>query len=115
MVTVDLTDNITKEVRLRYQPTSPLDVDFVGRRKGWKTILIVSPLPEHKNLKSMYRAVFEIAEEGGYTITIPNLPGCVTEADTFEDGLKAIFDALEGWAKVARDRGLEIPEPDAKG
>ncbi len=26
---------------------------------------------------------FEEAEEGGYTVTVPDLPGCISEGDTF--------------------------------
>ena len=29
-----------------------------------------------------YTALFETAEEGGYTVTVPALPGVVTEGDT---------------------------------
>ena len=31
-----------------------------------------------------YNAVFEPCEEGGFTVTVPKLPGLVTEGDTFE-------------------------------
>ncbi len=32
-----------------------------------------------------YTALFEPAEEGGYTVTVPALPGCITGGDTFEE------------------------------
>ena len=32
-----------------------------------------------------YTAVFEPAEEGGYVVYIPALPGCVTQGETFEE------------------------------
>ena len=34
-----------------------------------------------------YTAVFEPAEEGGYVVTVPALPGCATEGDTFEEAV----------------------------
>lgn len=47
-----------------------------------------------------YTAVFESAEEGGYTVTIPSLPGCVTEGDTFEESLANIQEAAELYIEV---------------
>ena len=41
-------------------------------------------------------AIFEPdAEAGGYTVTIPLLPGCISEGDTFEEALKNIKEATE--------------------
>lgn len=53
---------------------------------------------------------FEPAEEGGYTVTVPALPGCISEGDTFEEALANIRDALEGCLMVARKHGLPIPQ-----
>lgn len=40
-----------------------------------------------------YTAVFELNEDGGYTVTVPALPGCITEGDTFEEAAKNIKEA----------------------
>ena len=53
---------------------------------------------------------FQQAEEGGYIVSIPEMPGCVTEAETFEEGLAMIKDALEGLLQVAAKHGDPIPE-----
>lgn len=42
-----------------------------------------------------YTAVFEPAEEGGYTVTVPSLPGCISEGDTFEEARDNIREAME--------------------
>lgn len=42
-----------------------------------------------------YTAVFEPAAEGGFTVTVPTLPGCISEGDTFEEAQKNIREALE--------------------
>jgi predicted RNase H-like HicB family nuclease len=42
-----------------------------------------------------YTAVFAPAEEGGFTVTVPALPGCVSEGDTFEEAQENIREALE--------------------
>ncbi|MBM2827432.1 MAG: hypothetical protein HW403_1496 [Dehalococcoidia bacterium] len=44
---------------------------------------------------------FEVAEEGGYVVSVPIAPGCWSEGDTFEDALDMIKDALAGWLEVA--------------
>lgn len=50
------------------------------------------------------------AEEGGYVITVPSYPSCVSEGDTFEEALANIEDALAGCLAAAMDLGLAISE-----
>ena len=59
-----------------------------------------------------YDVVLIPAEEGGYTVIAPSLPGCVSEGDTEAEALDNIQDAIQGWLAVARKRGLYIPSPD---
>ena len=56
--------------------------------------------------------VFELQSEaeGGYTITIPSLPGCISYGETFEKAIEMIKDSMEGWLAVAREEGVPIPE-----
>ena len=62
-----------------------------------------------KNYK--YYAVFEPDKQaGGYTVTIPALPGCISEGDTFEEALKNIKEAAELYLEVMSDRHEEIPD-----
>lgn len=56
-----------------------------------------------------YTAIFEPAEEGGYLVSVPAVPGCVTEGDTFEEAEFMIKDALEGCLAVLKEEGQEIP------
>jgi len=53
---------------------------------------------------------FEQAEEGGFVVSIPEMPGCVTQAETFQEGLAMVKDALEGLLAVAIEEGDPIPE-----
>lgn len=41
------------------------------------------------------QAVFEPAKEGGFTVYVPLLPGCVSEGDTFEEAVENIREAVE--------------------
>jgi predicted RNase H-like HicB family nuclease len=53
---------------------------------------------------------FQKAEEGGYIVSIPEMPGCVTQAESFAEGLVMIQDALQGLLQVAVEHGDPIPE-----
>ena len=56
--------------------------------------------------------VFELQPEpeGGYTITVSSLPGCISYGKTFEEAINMIKDAMAGWLAVAKEEGLPIPE-----
>lgn len=41
------------------------------------------------------RVVLEAQEEGGYTVYVPSLPGCVSQGETREIALKNIKEAIE--------------------
>jgi antitoxin HicB len=52
-------------------------------------------------------------DEGGhgFTASVPDLPGCVTSADSIEEVVSSIQEAKEVWIQVALEEGDEIPEP----
>ena len=56
--------------------------------------------------------VFELQTEpeGGYTISVPSLPGCISYGKTFEEAIDMIKDAMAGWLAVAKEEGLPVPE-----
>jgi antitoxin HicB len=41
-------------------------------------------------------------EDGGYTVTVPSLPGCISEGDTFDEALKNIKEAITLYLEVIR-------------
>ena len=41
------------------------------------------------------RVVLEPSDEGGYTVTVPALPGCISEGETREEALRNIREAIE--------------------
>lgn len=56
-----------------------------------------------------YVAVFEPAEEGGYVVSVPALPGCATEGDTFEEAAAMAKDAVRDYLEVLHKSQQEIP------
>lgn len=54
-----------------------------------------------------YTAVFEPEKTGGYSVTIPALPGCISEGDSFEQALANIKEAAELYLEDLKNS--EIP------
>ena len=60
-----------------------------------------------------YDVIFEEQSVGGYTVTVPSLPGCISEGDTFEEAKENIADAIKLYVEDLSADGEEIPEGDA--
>lgn len=57
-----------------------------------------------------YTVVLDPDEEGkGYTVTVPALPGCISEGATLEESLENIKDAIELYLRMCRRKGEPIP------
>jgi predicted RNase H-like HicB family nuclease len=41
------------------------------------------------------QVILEPSDEGGYTVCVPALPGCISEGDTIDEALKNITEAIE--------------------
>jgi predicted RNase H-like HicB family nuclease len=59
--------------------------------------------------KLFYPAIFHVAEEGGFWITFPDLPECMTQGENMQEAYEMAVDAL-GLALVSREQEKqEIP------
>ena len=56
-----------------------------------------------------YTIHLEPAEEGGFTVTVPALPGCVTEGDTYEEAITMAKDAIIGYIETLIEDGQPVP------
>ena len=56
-----------------------------------------------------FTMLFEPAEEGGFVVTCPALPGLVTEGDTMEEARRMAEDALRLYVETLIEDGLPIP------
>jgi predicted RNase H-like HicB family nuclease len=61
-----------------------------------------------------YTVFFEPAEEGGFVVICPALPGLVTEGDTFEDARAMAADAIRGYLESLVKDGLPLPPDDPR-
>jgi len=59
--------------------------------------VIVSPLPSE--------------EGGGFSATVPDLPGCMSDGETPEEAIANVQDAIGAWIEAAIDLGRPIPRP----
>jgi antitoxin HicB len=50
-------------------------------------------------------------EGGGWVARVVELPGCITQGDTFEELGEMIQDAMRGWIEIALEDGIPVPEP----
>lgn len=50
-----------------------------------------------------FKVVLEPGEEGGYTVFVPSLPGCISEGDTREEAITNIKEAIELYLEPVED------------
>jgi len=62
-----------------------------------------------------YRILLGEEPEGGYTVIVPSLPGCVTYGDTVEEAIEMAKEAIELYIESLKEHGEEIPINAAAG
>lgn len=61
-------------------------------------------------MKSLnYRILLRREPEGGYTVIVPTLPGCVTFGETVDEAIAMAREAIELYIEALQGRGEEIP------
>jgi predicted RNase H-like HicB family nuclease len=66
-------------------------------------------MPHHN-----YRIVIEPAsadDGGGFLAFVPDLPGCMSDGETYEQAAHNVAGAIESWIEAATDMGRPIPVP----
>ena len=49
------------------------------------------------------KVILEPSEDGGYTVIVPALPGCISEGNTREEALRNIREAIELYLEPVED------------
>ena len=58
------------------------------------------------------QVILEPSDEGGYTVYVPALPGCISEGDTRDEALANIREAIELYLEPVEDDGAFKPEAE---
>ena len=53
-------------------------------------------------------------EDNAYLAEVPELPGCLSDGETYEKALENIQKIIEEWIETAREIGREVPEPKGR-
>ena len=56
--------------------------------------------------------IVEDKDEGGFVVSFPELPGCITCGETIESAVANALDAKRAWLEAAIEDGVEIQEPE---
>ena len=56
--------------------------------------------------------IVEDPYEGGFVISFPDLPGCITCGETLQSALDNAQDAKKAWIEATLEDGMDVPEPD---
>jgi predicted RNase H-like HicB family nuclease len=59
-----------------------------------------------------YKVVIESGEDGWLVVTVPALPGCITQGKTVEEALRNAKEAIEAYLESLEKDNQPIPEPD---
>lgn len=56
--------------------------------------------------------IVEDKDEGGFVVSYPDLPGCITCGETIETAISNANDAKKAWIEAALKSGIELQEPN---
>lgn len=57
-----------------------------------------------------YRIRLMKEKEGGYTVIVPALPGCITFGETIDEAITMAREAIEGYIETLIELGKEVPK-----
>lgn len=64
----------------------------------------------NSEMKLIYVACFYLNEDGkGYTVTVPDLPGCTTFGNNLKESMEMAVDAASGWILGELEEGQPVP------
>lgn len=66
-------------------------------------------------MEYVYPAIFHANEDGGYTITYPDLPGCISEGKSLGNALHMAQSALTQWIEYLVEKKQPVPAASGIG
>jgi predicted RNase H-like HicB family nuclease len=79
-------------------------------QQGWINTRSLDAIQGVIVMEYVYPAVFYTNDDGSYTITYPDLPGCISEGKSLENAIFMAQSALSQWIGYLSDKKLEIPK-----
>jgi predicted RNase H-like HicB family nuclease len=73
------------------------------------------PHPITVEVKVRLQAIALPEADGGYSVLVPGLPGCVTQGDSIEEVQANVVEAAEGWLASMHDRHRDRAIKIARG
>jgi predicted RNase H-like HicB family nuclease len=67
----------------------------------------------HITMTVAYAVVVEHEEDGRYSVYVPDLPGCASMGDTYEEAISNVREAVACHLEGLRIDGLPVPPPRA--
>lgn len=62
-----------------------------------------------KQTRMHYTVLMDKNESGGYTVTVPSLPGCISQGDNWDEALKNIEEAITGYIETLKILKKPVP------
>ncbi len=60
-------------------------------------------------MQHTFKILLHKENEGGYTVTVPSLPGCITNGENIDEALTMAKEAVSLYIEELRSRNEEIP------
>jgi len=57
-----------------------------------------------------YRILLSEEPEGGFTVSVPSLPGCITYGDNLNHAFEMAKEAIEGHIELLKEQGQPVPD-----
>jgi predicted RNase H-like HicB family nuclease len=57
-----------------------------------------------------YRIILNEEPEGGFTVLVPALPGCVSYGENLDEAISMAREAIEGYIEILKEKGENIPD-----
>jgi len=70
--------------------------------------------PQRRRMHKYEVIVWWSEKDQAYIAEVPELPGCMSDGETYEEALKNIQIIISEWIDTAKELGREIPEPKGK-
>ncbi|MGH7176387.1 MAG: type II toxin-antitoxin system HicB family antitoxin [Tepidisphaeraceae bacterium] len=62
-------------------------------------------------ISMQYTVIIEPADDGTFSVYVPDLPGCVSTGRTREEAIESIREAIQGHIQTLRELGEPVPPP----